>query len=66
MLYTVFFDPYGTDDLVEEIDHRPTEAEEHMFAQAHGYQYAGCIEASSPEEALRIAEYDFEGGGCIA
>lgn len=66
MLYTVFFDPYGTDDIAEAIDHQPTEAEEQVFAQAHGYQYAGCVEAESPEEALRIAAIDFEGGGCIA
>lgn len=66
MLYIVFFDPYGADDLAETIDHRPTEDEERLFAQAHGYQYAGCVEAESPQDALRIAAIDFEGGGCIA
>lgn len=67
MRYLVFLDPHNkADDLVEEIDHVPTDREEERFAQSVGYHYVGCIEAVSSQEALKIARSDYDGGGCIA
>ncbi len=66
MWYCIFFDAYGTNDLIETCDQEPSEQEQDEMSQVVGYHFGGCWQASSEAMAFRLAEKSFDGGGCVS
>ena len=65
-VFCVLLDPYGDEDQAIELTTLPTLRDYWDDTQVVGYGFAGYIPADTPEEALAIAEEQFDGFGCIA
>ena len=65
-VFCVLFDAYGDKDIVDELTAPPTLKDYYGDLQTVGYGFGGYIVADTPEEALVIADEQFDGYGCIA
>lgn len=66
MWYVVLFDAEGTEDEVISYEFEPTQKEIERYHQTLGYHFSGYYKTNTPEEALKIAEEEYDGLGCVA
>lgn len=64
--FIVLLDAFGADDTAIEFDHEPTEAECNDNSEVVGYYSAGVVQAESHADAIRQANQNFNGEGCVA